>query len=159
MSRMCPSWRGLSPIRRHMWEKVAIFGQYRDHSYWFPFKNGPISNGYWGKCVLCVGLLWSWKRVMDHGDFECWGFKKVWGHYDVINEGQRKTIIFFDLTLRLELILDGYWTDLRTEKRFQETDNLGVFCYHLGYDTAPRGFVRRVQKWGKVLARAFLRAN
>ena len=45
---------------------------------------------------------------MDHGDFEFWGFKKVGGHYDVINGVQRKTIIFFDLTLRLELILDGY---------------------------------------------------
>ena len=45
---------------------------------------------------------------MDHGDFEFWGFKKVGGHYDVINGGQRKNMIFFDLTLRLELILDGY---------------------------------------------------
>ena len=35
---------------------------------------------------------------MDHGDFEFWGFKKVGGHYDVINGGQRKKNIFFDLT-------------------------------------------------------------
>ena len=34
------------------------------------------------------------KRVMDHGDFEFWGFKKAGGHYDVINRGQRKIMIF-----------------------------------------------------------------
>ena len=46
--------------------------------------------------------------VMDHGDFEFWGFKKFGGHYDVINGGQRKKMIFFDLTLRLESMLNGY---------------------------------------------------
>ena len=45
---------------------------------------------------------------MDHGDFEFRGFKKVGGHYDVINGGQRKKGLFLDLTLRLELMLDGY---------------------------------------------------
>ena len=30
------------------------------------------------------------KGVRDYGDFEFWGFKKVGGHYDVINGGQRK---------------------------------------------------------------------
>ena len=73
--------------------------------------------------------------------------------------GQRKETIFFDLTLRLELTLDGYQTDLRTEKRFQENDHLGVFCCHVGYDSVPRGFVKGTQKWGKVLGRAFLHAN
>ena len=87
---------------------------------------------------------------MDHGDFEFWGFKKVEGHYDVINGGQRKKKFFFDLRLRLELILDGCSTDLKTKKRFQETDRLGVVCYHLGYDTVPGGFVRGAQKWGKI---------
>ena len=96
---------------------------------------------------------------MDHGDFEFWGFKKVEGHYDVINGGQRKKSFFFDLRLRLELMLDGWSTDLKKEKRFQETDRLGVVCHHLGYDTAPGGFVRGAQKWGKIFARAFLRAN
>ena len=45
---------------------------------------------------------------MDHGNFEFRGFKKVGDHYDVINGGQRKNMLFFDLTLRLELMLDGY---------------------------------------------------
>ena len=45
---------------------------------------------------------------MDHGDFEFWDFKKVGFRYDVINGGQRKKMIFFDLTLRLELMLDDY---------------------------------------------------
>ena len=31
---------------------------------------------------------------MAHGDFEFWGFKKVEGHYDVINGGQRKKVFF-----------------------------------------------------------------
>ena len=45
---------------------------------------------------------------MDHEDFEFWGFKTVGGHYDVINGGQRKEMIFFYLKLLLELMLDGY---------------------------------------------------
>ena len=73
--------------------------------------------------------------------------------------GSNKRKFFFDLSLRLELMLGGYSTDFKTEKRFQETDHLGVVCHHLEYDTASGGFVRRAQKWGKVLARAFLRAN
>ena len=72
---------------------------------------------------------------------------------------KEKKSFFFDLRLRLELMLDGYSTDLKTEKRFQETDRLGVICHHLGYDTAPRGLVREAQKWGKIFARAFSRAN
>ena len=44
-------------------------------------------------------------------------------------------------------------------KRFQETDHLGVFWRHLGYDTAPRGFMSGVEKLDKVLARAFSRSN
>ena len=95
---------------------------------------------------------------MDHGDFEFWGFKKVEGHYDVINGGQRKTKFF-----RPEVTfgVDAQWLLNRFEngKRFQETDRLGVVCHHLGYDTAPGGFVRGAQKWGKIFARAFLRAN
>ena len=51
-------------------------------------------------------------------------------------------MFFFDLRLRLELMLDGCSTDLKTEKRFQETDCLGVVCHHLGYDNAPGGSVR-----------------
>ena len=31
---------------------------------------------------------------MDHGDFEFRGFKKVGGHNDVINGGQRKKRFF-----------------------------------------------------------------
>ena len=96
---------------------------------------------------------------MDQGDLKFWGFKKVEGHDDVINGGQRKKKFFFDLRLRLELMLDGCQTDSTTEKRFQETDRLGVVCHHLGYDTAPGSFVRGAQKWGKIFARAFLRAN
>ena len=72
---------------------------------------------------------------------------------------KRKKDFFFDLSLRLELMLDGYSTDFKTEKRFQKTDRLGVVCHHLEYDTAPGGFVRGAQKWDKALARAFLRAN
>ena len=72
---------------------------------------------------------------MNHGDFEFRGFKNVGGHYDVINGGQRKKMIFFDLTLHLELMLDCYSTDFKTEKSFQETDHLEVVCHHLGYDT------------------------
>ena len=32
---------------------------------------------------------------MDHGDFKFLGFKKVGGHYDVINGGQKKRNDFF----------------------------------------------------------------
>ena len=70
-----------------------------------------------------------------------------------------KKSIFFDPTLRLELMLDGYSTNFKTEKRFQKHGCLGVVCHHFGYDTAPRGLVRGAQIWGKILARAFLRAN
>ena len=56
---------------------------------------------------------------------------------------------FFDLTLRLELMLNGYSTEFKTEKSFQETDRLGVVCHHLGYDTYLRGFVRGAQIWVK----------
>ena len=56
-------------------------------------------------------------------------------------------------------MLDGYSTDFRTEKRFQENGRLRAVCHHLGCDTAPGGFVRGAQKWGKILARAFLCAN
>ena len=74
--------------------------------------------------------------------------RKLGGHYDVINGGQRKKTIFFDLTLRLELMLDGYSTDFKTEKSFQATDHLGVVCHHLGKDTYPGGFVRGGSKMG-----------
>ena len=56
-------------------------------------------------------------------------------------------------------MLDGYSTDFRTKKRFKETDRVGVVCHHLGHDTTPGGFMRGAQKWGKCLARAYLRAN
>ena len=72
---------------------------------------------------------------------------------------KEKKSFFFDLTLRLELMLDGYSTNFKTEKRFEEINYLGVICHHLGYDTALRGLMRGAQKWGKILARAFLRAN
>ena len=55
---------------------------------------------------------------MDHGDFEFGVSRKSGGHYDVINGGQRKKTIVFDLTLRLELMLDGYSTDFKTERSF-----------------------------------------
>ena len=80
--------------------------------------------------------------VMDYGASEFWGFENFGGHYDVINGGQTKKKFFFDLSLRLELMLDGYSIDFKKEKRFQETDRLGVVCHHLEYDTAPGGFVR-----------------
>ena len=63
---------------------------------------------------------------MDHGVSEFWGYEKFGGCYDAINGGQRKNP-FFDLTLHLELTLDGYPTHFRTEKLFQETSHLGVF--------------------------------
>ena len=56
-------------------------------------------------------------------------------------------------------MFDGYSTDFRTENRFEEIDRMGVVGHHLGYNTAPGGFVRGAKEWGKVLARAFLRAN
>ena len=56
-------------------------------------------------------------------------------------------------------MLDGYSTDFRTEKRFQENGRLRVVCHHLGCDTAPGGFVRGAQKWRKILARTFLFTN
>ena len=80
----------------------------------------------WGPFLLILIQKWSYfkwllrkicqmcraggklKGVMDHGDFEFWGFKKVGGHHDVMNGDQRKKYDFFDLTLRLELMLDGY---------------------------------------------------
>ena len=46
-----------------------------------------------------------------------------------------------------------------TKKRFQETDHVGVVYHHLGYDTTPGSFMTGAQKWGKVLAHAYLRAN
>ena len=36
----------------------------------------------------------SLKGVMDNGKLEFLGFKKVGGHYDVINGGQGKKIFF-----------------------------------------------------------------
>ena len=66
---------------------------------------------------------------MDHGASKFWGFVNLGGHYDIINGGQRKKF-FFELRLRLELMLDGYSTEFKTEKRYQETDRLGVVCHH-----------------------------
>ena len=68
---------------------------------------------------------------MDYGASEFWSFENFGGHYDVINGGQTKKF-FFDLRLRLELMLDGYSTDFRTEKRFQENGRLRVVSHHLG---------------------------
>ena len=96
---------------------------------------------------------------MDHGASEFGGFENFGGHYDVINGGQTKKSFFFDQRLRLQLMLDGYSTDFRTEKRFQENGHLRVVCHHLGCDTAPGGFVRGAQKWGRILAHGFLCAN
>ena len=73
--------------------------------------------------------------------------------------GSNKENFFFDLTLRLELMLDGYSTDFRTQKRFQENGRLRVVCHHLACDTAPGGFVRGAEKLGKILACAVLCAN
>ena len=83
----------------------------------------------------------DWQGVMDHGASEFWGFENFGGHYDVINGCQTKKF-FFDLRLRLELMLDGHSTDFRTEKRSQENGRLKVVCHHLGCDTVPGGFVR-----------------
>ena len=57
---------------------------------------------------------------MDNGNVEFRGFKKDGDHYDVINGDQRKKMIFFDLTLRLESILNGYCIDLKTKRDFKE---------------------------------------
>ena len=92
---------------------------------------------------------------MDHDASEFWSFENFEGHYDVISGGQTKKSFLFDLRLRLELMLDGYSTDFRTEKIFQENGRLRVVCHHLGCDTTPGGFMRGAQKWGKILARAF----
>ena len=42
---------------------------------------------------------------MDNGNFEFWGFKKFGDHYDVINGGQSKKMIFFrpDFTFRVDV--------------------------------------------------------
>ena len=50
----------------------------------------------------------EFKRGNGPRRFRILGFQESWGHYDVINGGQRKKIIFFDLALRLDSILDGY---------------------------------------------------
>ena len=89
-----------------------------------------------------MGIVGDCQGVIDHGASECWGFKNFGGHYNVINGGQTKKSFLFDLTLRSELMLDGYSTDVRTEKRFKENDRLRVVCHHLGCDTAPGGLVR-----------------
>ena len=74
--------------------------------------------------------------------------------------GVKEKKLFLDLRLRLELMLDGYSTDFRTKKIFQETDRVEVVCHHLGYpDTTPGGFMRGAQKWGNVLSHAYLHAN
>ena len=52
-------------------------------------------------------------------------------------------------------MLDGCLTDLKTEKRFQETDRLGVVCHHLGYDTASGGFARGLKNRVKFLPAPF----
>ena len=88
-----------------------------------------------------MGIVGYLQGVMDHGASQFWGFENFGGHYDVINGGQTKKC-FFDLRLRLELMLDYYSTDFRTEKGFQENGRLRVVCHHLGCDTAPGGFVR-----------------
>ena len=68
---------------------------------------------------------------------------------------EKKKFFFFHLRLRLELMLDGCSTDLKTEERFQETDRLGVVCHHLGYDTAPGGFVGGLKNGVKFLPAPF----
>ena len=57
--------------------------------------------------------------------------------------------------------VDARWLLNRFEngKKIARDRSSGVVCHHLGYDTAPGGFVRGAQRWGKIFARAFLRAN
>ena len=62
--------------------------------------------------------------------------------------GVKKKKFFFDLRLRLELMLDGYSTDFRTEKRFQENGRLRVACHHLGCDSTPGGLCERGSEMG-----------
>ena len=73
--------------------------------------------------------------------------------------GVKQKMFFFDLRLRLELMLDGYSTDFRTEKIFQENGRLRVVCHHLRVRYCLWGLRERAQKWGKNWARAFLCAN
>ena len=88
--------------------EISYIWLFWDYTYQFSFKYGPISNGYLEKCVLYILLVRSVLGVMDHGNYELWGYERVGGHFfDVINGNQRKTS-FFDLTLRFELMLDGY---------------------------------------------------
>ena len=63
MRCLCPSWWGLSPIRLRMWEKLAIFGHVGEHSYWFPIKNGPISNEFVFSFSQYI-TLHRWKKVV-----------------------------------------------------------------------------------------------
>ena len=56
----------------------------------------------------------------------------------------------FSFDRRLEFMLDGYSTDFRTQKRFQENGRLRVVCHYSGCDTAPGGFVRGAQKLGRI---------
>ena len=48
------------------------------------------------------------KRGNGPWRFRILGSQESWGHYDVISGGQRKKYFFFDLTLRLKLMLNGY---------------------------------------------------
>ena len=64
------------------------------------------------------------ERVSYLGTPEFRGVKKIEGRYDVIKGVQRIKFRFFDPMLRLDLMLDGYWTDFKTEKRLRETSHL-----------------------------------
>ena len=82
-------------------------------SLWGPFPLIPIQKWSYFKWLLRILCLMcrageELKRGNGPWRFRILGFQESWGHYDVINGGQRKKIIFFDLTLRFELMLDDY---------------------------------------------------
>ena len=63
---------------------------------------------------------------MNHGDSEFWGYEKLRAFMTSLLGVKEKTLIF-DLTLRLELMLESYSAYFRMEQLFQETRRLGVF--------------------------------
>ena len=73
--------------------------------------------------------------------------------------GVKKKMTFFRPDVTFGIDARCLLNPLKDGKKIQETNVLGVICRHLGYDTAPSGFLTGAQKWGKVLARAFLRVN
>ena len=82
-------------------------------SFWGPFLLFPIQKWSYSKwllrklCFMCRAGV-ELKRGKGLQRFHILGFHEILGHCDVISGGQRKKLLFFDLTLRFELMLDIY---------------------------------------------------